>query len=118
MNSLLFIVIVSVVIKYTIDPIKKLYNWIVTLEKGKTPKIGILVAFIIGVVAGITSNVGVVESLLQALGIDFVLTDVFHYTDVFFSCMLLTGLSGGIMAIIETLPQTLAKIFSDFSIKK
>lgn len=110
MENLLFMIIVSVVIKYSVDPIKKLYSWIMDLKKDKVPKIGIPVAFLIGIVAGMTSNIGIVESLLQSFGIDFVVNDVFHYTDIFFACMLYTGLSGGIMALVETLPDILSKV--------
>lgn len=96
MINLLILIIVSIIITQDVEVVKGLKDWIVNRDWAQG-KIAVPVSIVFGIVGGMFLGIGITDSILKALTIEYQLPTLFQYFDLASSCLLLSKGSGFII---------------------
>lgn len=100
MINFIVLLLVSIIVAQDVEVLKGLKDYIIKKE-WKNGKFGVPLAIVIASIAGLTINIGITDSILQAVGINFNLPDAYAYFDLFSTCLLLTRGSGFLIDTLE-----------------
>ena len=89
MINFIVLILVSIIVMQDVEVLKGLKDWIIN-KSWLEGKIAIPLAIVIGVIAGITLNIGVTQSILDLFGIDFVLPNYYAFLDIFSSALFIS----------------------------
>jgi len=101
MLNILVLILVAIVITAVTSKLQEVVNFIVKTIAKKEVKSGLVIATILGVVAGITLEIGVVSSVAELFGGLPKLPEAFSYVDIGLSCVGLSAGSGWFIKIYE-----------------
>ena len=89
MTAFLVLILVAVLITASVEAISKLKDYIV-LKDWELFKIGVPASWLLAIIAGVTLNIGMAETILNMGQVEFAFSPEFHVLDVAFSIMLLS----------------------------
>ena len=112
MVSLIMLILVSIIVMQDVEVLKGLKNWIIN-KSWLEGKIAVPLSITIGIVAGITLNIGVTEAFVQLFEIDFQLPQNYMYFDIFSSVLFISKGSGIFVDTLEKIKDAKGSIMVD-----
>ena len=99
--DILILILVAIVITATTTKVKQFADYTVSIFTKKKVKLALPISLILGILAGVTLNIGLVQSVLQIAGNQTAFSETFKMVDIGFSCIALSAGSGYIIKIVE-----------------
>ena len=99
MTTFLVLILVAVLITASTEAVSKLKDYIV-LKDWQQYKIGVPVSWLLAIASVVTLNIGLTQTILEVVQVDYVLTGVYHYVDLGMTICIMTG---GASAVIDVL---------------
>lgn len=93
MVNFIVLLLISVIVMQDVEVLKGLKDWIIN-KQWEEGKVAVPLSIIIGIIAGVTVNIGITDSILKMFDVDFVLPKYYMYFDIASTCLFLSKGSG------------------------
>jgi len=99
MTAFLVLILVAVLITSSIEAVNKFKDYIV-LRDWELYKISVPASWLLSTAAVLTLNIGLTQTILEVAQVEYILTDAYHYIDLFMTICIMTG---GATIVIDVL---------------
>ena len=108
--NILILILVAIIITNITTKGKQIVDYIAKIFTKKKVKSSLPIAVALGILAGVTLQIGFAQSILELFGTEVELSDAFKKVDIGFACAMLGYGSGKIIRVIETYSGEITKI--------
>ena len=105
MIKLLVLILVAIIVMQCVEVLKGVKNWFINKD-WKKGKYGIPFAVSIGLIAGLTLQIGITSAIMGAMGLEYTFPTYFIYFDIGATCLFLSKGSGIFIDTLEKFSQS------------
>jgi len=110
--NLLVLILVSIIVSQDVEVLKGLKDWAIN-KQWTEGKIAIPLSILIGIIAGLTLELGITDAILKAVDVEYTFPVAFTYFDLGSSCLFLSKGAGFIIDTLEKFKEARVSVAGD-----